>query len=189
MPVCLTLWASRWQGINICLAGFVPTENLRFRDEEISFKVGEVDRGEGDPGKKFNRYKYPDLVKTLGDFKLHVEKGDFTDSEIVVMLGENGTGKTSFIRLLAGLMPADPDPETGEKVHLPEFNVSYKPQKISPKFESTVRNLLHAKIRDAYLHPQFISDVVNRTHLAQDQTQALLATELVLKAQKNARRI
>ena len=34
--------------------------------------------------------------------------------------------------------------------------------------------------------PQFVSDVVNRTHVAQDQDQALLATELVLKAQKNA---
>ena len=34
--------------------------------------------------------------------------------------------------------------------------------------------------------PQFVSDIVNRTHVAQDQDQALLATELVLKAQKNA---
>jgi predicted dehydrogenase len=33
---------------------------------------------------------------------------------------------------------------------------------------------------------QFVSDIVNRTRLAQDQTQALLATELVLKAQKLA---
>ena len=35
--------------------------------------------------------------------------------------------------------------------------------------------------------PQFVADIVNRTHVAQDQEQALLATELVLKAQKNAR--
>jgi predicted dehydrogenase len=35
--------------------------------------------------------------------------------------------------------------------------------------------------------PQFVSDIVNRTHVAQDQAQALLATELVLKAQKNAK--
>jgi predicted dehydrogenase len=35
--------------------------------------------------------------------------------------------------------------------------------------------------------PQFVADIVNRTHVAQDQTQALLSTELVLKAQKNAR--
>ena len=34
--------------------------------------------------------------------------------------------------------------------------------------------------------PQFVSDIVNRTHVAQDQVQALLATELVLKAQKSS---
>lgn len=34
--------------------------------------------------------------------------------------------------------------------------------------------------------PQFVSDIVNRTHTAQNQEQALLAAELVLKAQKNA---
>lgn len=35
--------------------------------------------------------------------------------------------------------------------------------------------------------PQFVADIVNRTHIAQDQAQALLAAELVLKAQKNAK--
>ena len=35
--------------------------------------------------------------------------------------------------------------------------------------------------------PQFVADVVNRTHIAQDQTQALLAAELVLRAQKSAK--
>jgi ATP-binding cassette subfamily E protein 1 len=37
---------------------------------------------------------------------------------------------------------------------------SYKPQKITPKFMGTVRELLHKKIRDAYIHPQFVSDVM-----------------------------
>ena len=37
--------------------------------------------------------------------------------------------------------------------------------------------------------PQFVSDIVNRTHVAQDQEQALLATELVLRAQKDAKRL
>ena len=40
------------------------------------------------------------------------------------------------------------------------MNVSYKPQKISPKFPGTVRQLLHAKIRDSYIHPQFVTDVL-----------------------------
>ena len=64
-----------------------------------------------------------------------MEEGSFTDSEILVMLGENGTGKTTFIRMLAGMLPPDDE----ERTEVPEFNVSYKPQKISPKFPSTVR--------------------------------------------------
>ena len=40
------------------------------------------------------------------------------------------------------------------------MNVSYKPQKISPKFTGTVVQLLHQKIRDSYVHPQFTTDVI-----------------------------
>ncbi|WP_158915540.1 Gfo/Idh/MocA family protein [Caulobacter sp. S45] len=35
--------------------------------------------------------------------------------------------------------------------------------------------------------PQFVADIVNRTEIAQDQVQALLAAELVLTAQQNAK--
>jgi hypothetical protein len=37
--------------------------------------------------------------------------------------------------------------------------------------------------------PQFVGDVVERTEVAQDQAQALLAAELVLTAQARARRL
>ena len=37
--------------------------------------------------------------------------------------------------------------------------------------------------------PQFVADVVNRTHIAQDQAQCLLAAELVIKAQLAAKRV
>lgn len=40
------------------------------------------------------------------------------------------------------------------------MNVSYKPQTIKPKFAGTVRQLLHSKIQRAYVHPQFITDVM-----------------------------
>jgi ATP-binding cassette subfamily E protein 1 len=145
------------EGINIFLAGFVPTENLRFRPEELTFKVSENEdeRLAHVNDEAFSMYEYPQMVKTQGGFTLNVEGGSFTDSEIVVLLGENGTGKTTFIRLIAGLIKPD-----DESIELPEFNVSYKPQKIAPKFEKTVRDLLMMKIRDAFLHPQFISDVV-----------------------------
>jgi ATP-binding cassette subfamily E protein 1 len=99
-------------------------------------------------------YKYPNMTKTLGSFTLAVRAGDFTDSEIIVLLGQNGTGKTTFIRMLAGLIKPD-DPT----IEVPELNVSYKPQTISPKFEGTVEGLLQSKIQNTYLHPQFASDV------------------------------
>merc|ERR1712066_684701 len=40
------------------------------------------------------------------------------------------------------------------------LNISYKPQKISPKHQGTTRQLLHDRIRDAYVHPQFVADVI-----------------------------
>jgi ATP-binding cassette subfamily E protein 1 len=43
---------------------------------------------------------------------------------------------------------------------LPRLNVSYKPQEISPKFQGTVRMMLHEKIRNAYVYPQFVTDVI-----------------------------
>jgi len=140
------------EGINIFLDGFVPTENLRFRESSLTFKVSET--AEEEEMKRMRRYKYPDMTKILKSFTLKVDEGEFTDSEIIVLLGENGTGKTTFIRMLAGILSPD------SEVSVPQLNVSYKPQKISPKSQGTVRMLLHAKIRDSYIHPQFIADVI-----------------------------
>lgn len=91
------------------------------------------------------------MVKKLGNFRLEIEKGSFTDSEIIVMLGENGTGKTTLVKILAGLM--DPDNLDEVKDDIMQFKVSYKPQKISPKFEGTVKSLLDLKVREMYTHP------------------------------------
>jgi ATP-binding cassette subfamily E protein 1 len=119
--------------------------------------------------------KYPLMIKKLDTFELTVEPGDFATSEILVMLGQNGTGKTTFIRMLAGLMPAD------DGTTVPELNVSYKPQKIAPKFPGTVRQLLHTKIRGTYVHPQFVADVMkplNIENIIDQEVQNLSGGEL-----------
>ena len=102
---------------------------------------------------KTRHYSYPAMTKTLGGFKLTVQEGSFTDSEIIVMLGENGTGKTTFVRLLAGEEPDNP-------IDKQSMAVSLKPQTISPKFPGTVRMLLLKQIKAAFMHAQFQSDVV-----------------------------
>jgi len=141
------------EGINIFLGGYIPTENMRFRKDALTFKLSETADAEEEVKKHCN-YKYPNMTKTLDTFKLEIKAGEFTDSEIIVMLGQNGTGKTTFIKMLAGQMPSDNPDES-----VPELNVSYKPQKINPKFPGTVRELINKRIANTFLHPQFQSDV------------------------------
>ena len=116
------------EGINIFLDGFVPTENLRFREDALQFKVSE--NATEEEVKRMTSYDYPTMSKTLGTFKINVTEGKFSDSEILVLLGENGTGKTTFIRMMAGKL--EPDSGSGE---VPALNISFKPQKISPKHQ------------------------------------------------------
>ncbi len=48
------------------------------------------------------------MTLTFGtSFKLRVEKGGFNDSEIMVLMGQNGTGKSTLIELLAGRKKPD----------------------------------------------------------------------------------
>jgi len=139
------------EGINIFLDGNIPTENLRFREESLQFRVGEA--GEEFLMDRSRAYTYPNMTKTLGNFSLTINKGDFTDSEIIVMMGENGTGKTTFCKMLAGAL----QPDDGKKI--PPMNISMKPQKITPKFQGTVRQLFFKRIKAAFLNPQFQTDV------------------------------
>uniref|UniRef100_A0A8R1DWG1 ATP-binding cassette sub-family E member 1 n=1 Tax=Caenorhabditis japonica TaxID=281687 RepID=A0A8R1DWG1_CAEJA len=148
----VTLPSGVREGINMFLEGFIRTENMRFREAKLSFKTSE----QQEEIKRTGNIKYPAMSKQLGNFHLSVEAGDFSDSEIIVMLGENGTGKTTMIRMMAGsLKPED------ENTELPHVSISYKPQKISPKSETTVRYMLHDKIQNMYEHPQFKTDVMN----------------------------
>jgi ATP-binding cassette subfamily E protein 1 len=147
----VTLPASVREGINIFLDGHIPTENLRFREESLQFRI--ADAGDEFLVEKNRAFRYPTLEKTLGGFHLKVDAGDFTDSEIIVMMGENGTGKTTFCRMLAGAE----QPDGTRKV--PKMSISMKPQKINPKFPGTVRELLLKKVRAAFLNPQFQTDV------------------------------
>ena len=73
------------------------------------------------------------MEKTLGPFHVTVEEGVFGASETIVMLGQNGTGNTTMIKMLAGLLKPD-----DASISIPQLNVSYKPQTIAPKFDGTV---------------------------------------------------
>lgn len=151
------------EGINIFLDGFIPSENIRVRKEPLTFKL--TDNLEA--FKRSHSYKYPTSTKTYGSFTLNIQEGSFTDSEIIVLCGQNGVGKTSFLRTM---------------METCKLSMSYKPQKILPKFQGTVKNLLYEKIGDRWLsNQQFKSDVVDPlqiTRLLDQSVQDLSGGEL-----------
>ncbi|EEC72923.1 hypothetical protein OsI_06764 [Oryza sativa Indica Group] len=160
----VTFPSSVREGINIFLNGFIPTENLRFREEKLTFRVTESTE-EIVEGQTYQCYQYPTMTKTRCGFKLSVTEGSFNDSQIIVMLGENGTGKTTFIRMLAGRVK--PDKVGDEEVDVPEYTVSYKPQELISKYSSTVRDLLFEKVPGSCTQAQFRSDVMKPLKIEQ----------------------
>jgi len=124
-------------GINIYLDGFMPDENMRFRDEPIRFHVK--------PPRDFApvgswQLEWPEMSKTFKQFSLNVAAGSIGVGEVAGILGPNGIGKTTFIKLLAGLEESDERTEVAWK----GLTVSYKPQYISAKYEGTVTCLFQS---------------------------------------------
>jgi len=113
------LKASR-NGINEYLEGYLKEENIRFRDHAVFFDIG----GGGDR-KSQKLLDYPEMSKTFDKFSFHSEAGSISKGEVIGVLGRNATGKSLFVKMLAGVLPAD----SGDaKVQL---KVSYKPQYVN----------------------------------------------------------
>ncbi|KAL0234578.1 hypothetical protein PCE1_001614 [Barthelona sp. PCE] len=151
------------EGINVFLSGYIPSDNMRFRAYPLQFRVSQTAVEEEaltlENADKTRYHGYPAFDKTLGDFHLHVEAGRYSASEIIGLIGENGTGKTTLIRLLAGLLQPDED-DNGTQVEMPELRISFKPQRIAPRFKGNVEQLLHQKIAAAMCNSQFSKDVL-----------------------------
>lgn len=128
-------------GINIYLQGYIPDENVRFRKESIIFheKPPTVSAEAGE-----TTLIWEQLEKTFEGFKLVAKPGEIKKGEIIGILGANGTGKTTFIKILAGIEKADDEREFGK------LNVSYKPQYISADYEGTVQELLMSVAKEEF---------------------------------------
>ncbi|MBD3259001.1 ribosome biogenesis/translation initiation ATPase RLI [Candidatus Woesearchaeota archaeon] len=125
-------------GINIYLDGYLKEENVRFRDKKIKFEI----RPPTESRKDFELALWPKLKKQLDNFSLETESGIVYKHERVGILGANGIGKTTFVRMLAGdIKPDEGDIDTAVKV-------SYKPQYLEAGGDELVMNVLQDAIKN-----------------------------------------
>jgi len=143
-------------GINIYLQGYIPDENILFRRESIIFHEKPPTAGSsvGEPLLKWNEMK-----KTFREFELTIKPGEIKRGEIVGILGPNGIGKTTFVKILAGLEEDD------DKQKLSELTVSYKPQYIAPDYSGSVLELLMSVAKENFTSSWYKTEIAEPLRL------------------------
>ncbi len=123
------------RGINSYLNGQLKTENLQFRSNQIKFRKTISGRTWSNALKLV---EWSNIEKLIGNFKLNINSGWIYQNEILGVVGENGLGKTTFFKILLGMI----QPDVGELNLLNKFSLSYKPQYITPSYNGTVEQFI-----------------------------------------------
>lgn len=120
-------------GINNFLEGFIPSENIRFRDR--SYKFDNSGQNE-DVVLEKPLAKYSNLTKSYRSFKLTTNSGQIREGEIVGLVGANALGKTTLMKMIAGIEK----PDSGN-IEM-SAKISYKPQYLQQDHDGDTRSLL-----------------------------------------------
>jgi len=150
----ITSKSSTSNGINQYMDGYIKSENIKFRQYELSFK-NNANQSEIEVKKKIES-NYEEMNLNYGDnkFSLNVEKGKFYNSEIISLMGENGCGKSTFISLLKNKLI--------ENNILSSSGISFKPQYINYKnINCTVQEFLEKEINSSLGNRNFRLIVLN----------------------------
>ena len=120
-------------GINVFLDGYLPNENVRFRDKKFSF---DVSSSTGQFTAENIAIKYPILEKKYPNFAVTIEAGEVRKGEVLGIMGANSLGKTTMMKMIAGVEKPDVG-NVNEKI-----KISYKPQYLSNNSDVDVVSVL-----------------------------------------------
>ncbi len=136
-------------GINQYLRGYLPEENVQIRDKPIEFDMFQPRESECEKVLA----EYPPFTKTYPGFKLEASGGDVKIGEVLGVVGANATGKSTFVKVLAGVEKDDE-----ERVKL-ELKVSYKPQYVKADSSAKVIDFLRSvnpAVETSYYKTEFV---------------------------------
>ena len=122
-------------GINVFLDGYLPNENVRFRDKKFSFDVSSSSTDQFQEGSEV--IAYPRLEKNYSSFSVAIEPGIVRKGEILGIMGANALGKTTMMKIIAGV--EKPDSGTVDK----KIKIAYKPQYLQNDLDVEVVALLN----------------------------------------------
>jgi len=143
-------------GINSYLEGFIRDENMRFRDHKIIFDRTPASTEETD----IHLTSWEAFNHKLGKFELTVNPGNLSRHDVVGILGENGIGKTTFAKIIAGEIKKEKLMEKTDK----ELKISYKPQYLEKSDELVIAYLKEALKFDLQLiRPLAIKPLFSKT--------------------------
>ena len=121
-------------GINVFLDGYLPNENVRFRDKKFSMDVSSSSTDIFQEGSEI--VKYPRLEKTFDSFSVVIEPGRVRKGEVLGIMGANALGKTTMMKMIAGVQK--PDVGSIDK----KIKIAYKPQYLQNDIDVEVIALL-----------------------------------------------
>jgi len=137
------------QAINVFLEGYLRVENVRFRDKPVEF-FDHPPRTEWRGGELLT---YAALEKNFPSFHFRSGAGVIHTGEVVGCVGPNATGKSTFVRMLAGELAPDNGFVTVEA------EISYKPQYIRHDFEGSVRDYLIVELKEHFMSGFFKAEL------------------------------
>lgn len=145
------------KAINSFLEGYLRDVNTRIRDYSIDF----TEKSDRRTKRGAILTDWSDLDLNLGDFHLKIGKGSIETGEVVGVLGRNALGKSSFVKVLAGVLT----PNSGSVST--SVTVSYKPQYISSDYEGTVKDLLMVTFREKLDSGMIKNEIIHPLDLEQ----------------------
>ena len=120
-------------GINVFLDGYLPNENVRFRDAAFKF---DASTSTDEFVTIENIINYPNLERKFANFSLSIEAGRVRKSEVLGIVGANALGKTTMMKMIAGV--EKPDVGNIET----KVKIAYKPQYLTNDYDIEVLSLL-----------------------------------------------